>query len=106
MGGFFGTNVGAFPRLLGTEGWRLAFHFVATVSIITSGFVYRFALDPRRKVRLALSRQSAAGKQGSTLAGALVSPSWALLRGSPLACRHSCVPVRGRRIALLPVCGV
>ena len=51
VGGFFGTNVGAFPRILGVEGWRLAFYFVALVSVATSGLVYRHALDPRRKVQ-------------------------------------------------------
>ena len=50
MGGFFGTNVGHF-RVLGMEGWRLAFHLVAAVSLLTSFLVRRLASDPRRKVR-------------------------------------------------------
>ena len=50
VGGFFGTNVGHF-RVLGMEGWRLAFHLVAVVSLISSFLVRRFASDPRRKVR-------------------------------------------------------
>ena len=49
MGGFFGTNVGHF-RVLGMEGWRLAFHLLAGVSLLTSFLVRRLASDPRRKV--------------------------------------------------------
>ena len=50
MGGFFGTNVGHFQPL-GIEGWRLAFHLVAVISLTTAGLVYFYGSDPRRKVR-------------------------------------------------------
>ena len=49
MGGFFGTNVGHFQPL-GMEGWRLAFHLVAAISLTTAFLVFYHATDPRRKV--------------------------------------------------------
>jgi hypothetical protein len=45
-GAFYATNVGG-TRLLGMEGWRFAFHAVAAVSLATSLFVYKLAVDPR-----------------------------------------------------------
>ena len=49
VGGFFGTNVGHFQPL-GIEGWRLAFHMVAVISLTTAVLVFYYAADPRRKV--------------------------------------------------------
>lgn len=68
MGGFFGTNVGSYPRLLGTEGWRLAFFFVAAISCTASALVYCFALDPRRKVCLAPAHAEHGAVHASQLA--------------------------------------
>ncbi|KAK9801849.1 hypothetical protein WJX73_001027 [Symbiochloris irregularis] len=48
IGGFFGTNVGHFQPL-GIEGWRLAFHLMALVSLVTAALVFLHAADPRRK---------------------------------------------------------
>ena len=45
-GAFYATNVGG-TQLLGMEGWRFAFHAVAAVSLATSLFVYKLAVDPR-----------------------------------------------------------
>jgi predicted MFS family arabinose efflux permease len=49
FGGFFATNVGHFRFGL-LDGWRLAFHFVALISLICSLMVLKFAADPRKKV--------------------------------------------------------
>ena len=49
VGGFFGTNVGHFQPL-GMDGWRLAFHLVAAISLVTAALVFYYAADPRRKV--------------------------------------------------------
>lgn len=48
FGGFFATNVGHFRFGL-LDGWRLAFHFVALISLICSLMVLKFAADPRKK---------------------------------------------------------
>ena len=49
VGGFMGTNMGSLRHVWGMDGWRIAFHLVALVSLLTSLLVYRFAADPRRK---------------------------------------------------------
>lgn len=52
-GGFFATNIGG-TVVLGIEGWRCAFHFVALVSVSTSLLVMWLAVDPRSKVTVRL----------------------------------------------------
>ncbi|GBF89652.1 MFS general substrate transporter [Raphidocelis subcapitata] len=49
-GSVFATNMGAADTLAtwGVEGWRLAFHAVAVVSVLTGAAVLAFAIDPRR----------------------------------------------------------
>ncbi len=49
LGGFFATNVGHFRFGL-LEGWRLAFHFVAFISVLCGLLVLKLATDPRKKV--------------------------------------------------------
>lgn len=51
FGGFFATNLGHF-RFGALEGWRLAFHLVALVSLLCSLLVLKLATDPRKKVVL------------------------------------------------------
>jgi len=45
-GGFFATNIGG-KSIMGLEGWRVAFHIIAGVSVATGFLVIRFAHDPR-----------------------------------------------------------
>ena len=51
VGGFFATNVGA-TRPLGIDGWRFAFHLMATVSIVTAALVLNMASDPRHNSKV------------------------------------------------------
>ena len=46
VGGFFATNIGS-TTPFGMEGWRFAFHLMASVSLVTSGLVFYVATDPR-----------------------------------------------------------
>jgi MFS family permease len=69
-GAFYATNVGG-TQLLGMEGWRFAFHAVAAVSLATSLFVYKLAVDPRHlyhhpSVHAQHSVRSGSGGSGSS----------------------------------------
>lgn len=84
FGGFFGTNVGHFQPL-GMEGWRLAFHMVAIISLTTAGLVFAYGTDPRRKQGLiSLGDYGRAQRKGS------IDSLDATLRHSPPACLPCC----------------
>ena len=46
IGGFFATNF-SHMQILGIDGWRFAFHFVAVISVLVGLGVLKFAVDPR-----------------------------------------------------------
>lgn len=51
MGGFFATNIGS-TMPFGMDGWRFAFHLMASVSLVTSALVFCVATDPRPAARV------------------------------------------------------
>ncbi|BFI31013.1 hypothetical protein AXG93_488s1050 [Marchantia polymorpha subsp. ruderalis] len=46
LGGFFAVLM-ASTEILGIDGWRMAFHLVAFLSMIVAGLVYSYAVDPQ-----------------------------------------------------------
>ncbi|KAK2080470.1 hypothetical protein QBZ16_000323 [Prototheca wickerhamii] len=51
LGAFLATNAGS-RTVYGLEGWRASFLAVAAVSLVTAALVLRWAVDPRRLLRI------------------------------------------------------
>lgn len=70
VGGMFATNLGHFT-ILGMDGWRLALHIVALISILTGVVVKKYGKDPRtsewKSVDLEESKNPLSSAEGSVI---------------------------------------
>ena len=82
LGAFLATNAGS-RTVYGLEGWRASFLAVAAVSLVTAALVLRWAVDPRRLLRIQTLPGDAALAEGGADAGVGAAAAAGADRGMP-----------------------